>query len=124
MEFPFWGGFWGLLERLGAVFGASWAVLERREAENTTKLRSFKHIGKSIICASLGPPGKPLGGILGRLGASWTGIEAPKDPKRASAVPGTQHVPAAGEDLISKKKKHYYTELLHTELYRTPYNGR
>ena len=68
--------------RLGAILGASWAVLERRKADNARRPSTFKTIGKSLTFTSWGLLGLswgPLGGLLGRLGAvlgaSWAVLE-------------------------------------------------
>ena len=61
-------------------------------------------------------------GVLGRLGASWARFEAPKEPKRASAVPGTQPCLAAGNPPISKKKRHS-TARKPPDLYRAFYTN-
>ena len=60
---------------LGAILGASWAVLGRRKAENAQMPKSFKNLRKINEFGFFGLPGGPLGGLLGRLGgllgASW-----------------------------------------------------
>ena len=67
---PSWavlGRLGGLLGRLGAILGASGAVLERRGAEMAITRKTFKNHREIDDFASLGPLGRPLGGILGRL---------------------------------------------------------
>eukprot|EP00959_Pyramimonas_sp_CCMP1952_P148381 3104434-Pyramimonas_sp.AAC.1 len=57
------GGLWG---DLVAIFGGSWAVSGRREAEKKQMPKSFKNLRqKSMILASLGLPGEPPGGLVG-----------------------------------------------------------
>ena len=83
MDVASWDPLGGLLGRLGAILGASWAVLERREAEEARTPKSFKKqleinefslLGPSWECswrplgASCRPFG-PFGRHLGRLGA-------------------------------------------------------
>ena len=64
-----WGSLGGLLGRLGAVLEASWPVLERREAKKARRQKHIEnHNGKSMILASRGPLGRPLGGFSERLG--------------------------------------------------------
>ena len=83
---PLGGQFWDLLGRPGTILEAFWALLgpsweplvpfwavgrpKRSKCQNPSKT-----YGKSMIWASSGPPGGPLGGLLGclggLLGASW-----------------------------------------------------
>ena len=58
-----------LLGRLGAVFGASWAVLNVVKAETSYTLKCTFSCGNGTIVASWGPLGRPLGGALERLEA-------------------------------------------------------
>ena len=70
---------------LGAILGASWAVLSRRKAEKKQILKSFKNVlnindlglfGPSWRASwrPLGPSWRPLGGLLGRLGGFLGGL--------------------------------------------------
>ena len=87
---------------LGAVLGASLAVVERREAETAETLKSFKNLRKnydfrlsgpswdasrSSLGASWGPLGPSLGclgPILGHLGDIWAVLEGSSRPPEAS----------------------------------------
>ena len=55
--------------RLGAVVGASWAVLERRDEEKARTLKSFKNQMEINDFGLLGPLGRVLG-------LSWDVLEA------------------------------------------------
>ena len=67
-----WGSLEGLLGRLGALVGASRAVLERRKEG---KARKQKNIEKTNENQRFWPLGALLGGLLGRVGGlmepSW-----------------------------------------------------
>ena len=62
--------------RLGAILDASGAVFGRR----SPKRREREHLSNTkatlMNFASSGPPGEPLGAILGRIGALLSGLEA------------------------------------------------
>ena len=87
----------GLFGRLGAVLGASWAVLERRKAERARspktskkpmKINDFGFLGPSWEASwmPLGPSWRPLGpsgGHLERFGAIWSRLKALLDCLRA-----------------------------------------
>ena len=59
---PVWAPSWGRLRGLWGRLGASWS----RKGEKAKNAE--KHNGKSTILASRGPLGRPLRGLLGRLG--------------------------------------------------------
>ena len=74
---PSWGDLGGLLGRLGAS--------ESRKGENA---KNFKTIGKSMICASLGPLGGPVAWAVLEaswepLGAIWARLGALLGPKKS-----------------------------------------
>ena len=47
---PSWGSLGGLLGHLGAVLGASWPFLERREAEKARTRKSFNNLTNINAC--------------------------------------------------------------------------
>ena len=73
------GAFWAVMGPSWRPRGRSWGDLgvllgrlepsECREEANAQILQKLK--GKSMIWAYSGPPGGPLGGLLGRVGPSW-----------------------------------------------------
>ena len=79
--------------RLGAVLGASWAVLGRQKPEKARMLRFFQHLKemsgfcllRPLLGGSLGAFLGRLGGLSGRLGAvlgaSWAVLERRKAEK-------------------------------------------
>eukprot|EP00959_Pyramimonas_sp_CCMP1952_P001746 35885-Pyramimonas_sp.AAC.1 len=74
---PSWGLFGpsgrslgGRLRRLGAIFGASWAVLECGKPNRREHEKRRKTYGKVMNFDSWGSPGEPLGGLLDRFGGS------------------------------------------------------
>ena len=66
----------GLLGSLGAILEASWAVLGGRKPKQTRTSISVKNHGKSMVFASSGSPGGPLGALLGRLEGLFGRLEA------------------------------------------------
>ena len=66
----------GLLGSLGAILEASWAVLGGRKPKQTRTSRSVNNHGKSMVFASSGSPGGPLGALLGRLEGLFGRLEA------------------------------------------------
>ena len=87
---PLWVPPGSLRGRLRAIWGASWAVLERREAEEARTPKSFKNRLEINDFSSWGPLGSAPGGFLGRLAgllgrleavkASWTDRSAIRGP--------------------------------------------
>ena len=70
---PSWVRRGGLLGRLGAVLGGSWAVLERRKAEKAKMPKTSK---KPMEINDFGFVGPSLEGSWRSLGASWRSLRA------------------------------------------------
>ena len=79
---PPWVVLGGLLGSLGAIVGASWAVLKRREAEKTRTPKPFNNLRRSMIFASPGPFWECSWSFLGasrrRLGPSGGNLGRPE----------------------------------------------
>ena len=78
---PSWGPLWGLLCRIRAMLGASWAVLGRRRAEKKQLPKSFKHLRNINDFGPFGPSWRTSWRALGPswrpLGPSWGGLWGP-----------------------------------------------